>query len=59
MSEPEEKELKLLRNLHFDARGVMRYNGVDLERTEQYYNQLSSSVHELNDFYNSEEWDEI
>lgn len=44
------EELILLRNLHYDVRGVARYNGVDKEKATEYYKSMTCSMHCVNDF---------
>lgn len=50
---PLSDELKLLRAVHYYARGVMRHNGVDEERTVEAYKAMACAVHCVNDFDNN------
>ena len=52
MADAEEQELKLLREVHHFARGVMRYNGVDSARCNSNYDKMVAAVHLVTDFYN-------
>jgi hypothetical protein len=54
----QEEELDLLRNLHYQARGVLRYNGVDGKRCSDYYDRFKGAVYEVNDFNNRIDDDE-
>ena len=53
-----EKENGLLREVHHYARGVMRHNGIDKNRTNIAYDSLTCAVHEVNDFDNNHD-DEV
>lgn len=44
------KEIKLLRNVHWAARRVMRYNGVDRKKTLEAAEELKEAVWGVNDF---------
>jgi len=48
-----EEEIDLLRAVHWAARGVMRYDGVDQKRGAEYYAQLRDAVYAVNDFDHS------
>ncbi len=50
MNDREKEELSLLRELHYNARGVLRYNGVDAKRCSDYYDRFKESVYKVNDF---------
>ncbi|WP_330926320.1 hypothetical protein [Candidatus Sororendozoicomonas aggregata] len=45
-----EKEIALLRDVHWQARTVFRYEGVDKERTEQSVAALREAVYKVNDY---------
>ena len=45
----QEEELDLLRDLHYQSRGVLRYNGVDKERCVAYYERWREAVYKVND----------
>jgi hypothetical protein len=44
------KEIDLLRSVHWQARTVFRYDGIDKERTEQAVKALRDAVCLVNDF---------
>ena len=51
--EKADKELELLRAVHQNARGVMRYSGVNQKRCNDYFDQLRMSVYDVNDYQQS------
>jgi hypothetical protein len=44
-------EIDLLRDLHWQVRRLMRYNGVDATRAGEAYEELRRRMYDLNDFY--------
>jgi len=40
-----EAENELLREIHLCSRGVMRYNGVDAKRCNDYFDKLKDATH--------------
>ncbi len=46
----QEREIELLRDVHWQARTVFRYDGVDKERTEQAVTALREATYSVNDF---------
>ena len=45
-----ETELDLLRNIHHQARCLMRYNGIDKTRADNAYDAMKGAVYAVNDF---------
>lgn len=58
MDKREKEELELLRELHWNARRVLRYNGVNAKRCNDYYDLFKESVYKVNDFNDRIEDDE-
>lgn len=54
-----EKQVEMLEPIHYFARGVMRYNGVDNDRTVSNFKQLSAATHLYTDFLNNMDEDEV
>ncbi len=48
-----EKENNLLREVHWQARTVFRYDGIDKTRTEQAVKSLKDAVYKVNDYHQS------
>lgn len=48
-----EHENELLREIHQCARGVMRYNGVDAKRCNDYFDKLKGATHAFTDYENN------
>lgn len=46
-----DEEVILLNGLYESAKAVLRYRGIDAERTEGAYQLLYDAVHDLNHFY--------
>lgn len=48
------QEIELLREIHYRARQLMRYNGIDKERADAAYDALKNAVHAVNDYDNQD-----
>ena len=48
------KEIELLREVHYRARQLMRYNGIDKDRANAAYDALKEAVHTVNDYDNQD-----
>lgn len=48
--EQRDEQLDLLKNVHYQARGVIRNNGADKKRFYEYYDRLVIAVREFNKF---------
>lgn len=50
MTKKDDLELKLLRRVHFESRGVLRFSGVDEKRFKEYFGRFKEAVYRVNDF---------